>query len=355
MTWRAGSALRQACSVAAVVGLMAESVWAAQPPPQDFNSFLVAGYSQMANAGRSAHDPRQPYFRERAALAARDEGILPVDPDKRYLDSWSLREADFARRQLVLRLDAGARQKQALLAAIAQVNFDCWAAPLPRQFSAPDRDECRRRFYFAFAGLVPGGNDLLPEGSPDGAAGATVAASARQTGARPLIATPAATASASASSTGTGRPNWARPSLASITLGGSQQIECDRNGQNCAPLAFTGPAADVLIRDLRGVGADNDGAGGQSSAANVGGRQVGAGNSINGSGSSSNSNSGNNTSSSNSGNNTSSSNSGNNTNSSNSSNNTSSNSTGTASGSTSPGNGKGKGKGHGNGHGKGPG
>jgi hypothetical protein len=364
MTWRAESALRQACGVAAVLGLITHSAWAAQPHPQDFNSFLVEGYGQMANAGRSAHDPRQPYFRERAALAARDEGILPVDPDKRYLDSWSLREADFARRQLVLRLDAGARQKQALLAAIAQVNFDCWAAPLPRQFSAPDRDECRRRFYFAFAGLVPGGSDLSPEDSPDGAAGATVAASARQTGARPLIATPAATASASASSTGTGRPNWARPSLASIVLGGSQQIECDRNGQNCVPLAFTGPSADVLIHDLRGVGADNDGAGGQSSAANVGGRQVGAGNSISGSDSSSNSNSGNNTSSSNSsnntsnsnsGNNTSSSNSGNNTSSSNSSNNTSSNSTGTASGSTSPGNGKGKGKGHGNGHGKGPG
>jgi hypothetical protein len=340
MTWRAESALRQACGVAAVLGLLTHSAWAAEPHPQDFNSFLVEGYGQMANAGRSAHDPRQPYFRERAALAARDEGILPVDPDKRYLDSWSLREADFARRQLVLRLDAGARQKQALLAAIAQVNFDCWAAPLPRQFSAPDRDECRRRFYFAFAGLVPGGNDLLPEGSPDGAAGATVAASARQTGARPLIATPAATASASASSTGTGRPNWARPSLASIVLGGSQQIECDRNGQNCVPLAFTGPSADVLIHDLRNIGLDSAGAdnagapnagaiGGEAIAANAGSSQVGAGNSV----SSSAAAAGNTVSSS------------------------TVSSSPTASGGTSPssGNGRGKGKGHGNGHGKGPG
>jgi hypothetical protein len=307
--------LRQVGSFAVVFALAAGSAWAAIPPPQDFTGFLVEGYRQMAEAGQRSHDPRQPFFQQRAVLAAHGEEIQPVDPDKRFLDSWTLREADFARRQLLLRLDAGARQKQPLLAAIAQVNFDCWVAPTPKKLGATDSDECRRRFYFAFAGLVPGGRDLRPEGT-------TVTAAARPTASRPLIVTPLGNAAPAS-----GSP---RPSLASIVLGPSQPIECDQYGENCVLIAFTGPSADVLIHELREGGDQNDGAangsagnagagGGDSVAANAGSSDVPASDAS----------------------------------SSSSSADTSTDST--SSTSSGPGKGKGHGKGHGNGKGKGPG
>jgi hypothetical protein len=310
------------CRVAAIYGLMASAAWAAKSPPQNFDAFLVEGYSQMAEAGQRSHDPRQPFFHQRALLAAQDKGLLPVDPDKQFLDSWTLREADFARRQLISRLDAGARQEQPLLAAIAQVNFDCWVAPAPRKPGTPDGDECRRRFYFAFAGLVPGARDLPGQSAPavDSASQRTIAASGRQTGSRPLIVAPLAAASSSPGSESA--PHSVQASLASIALGPSHPIECDQKGQNCVAIAFTGPSADVLIRDLRDGGADYDGA----DKAGTDSPGAGSGESPAASASSGDTASSGSAASANS-----------------------------DTASTSPGNGKGKGKGHGNGHGKGPG
>ena len=333
------AALCRACGFAITYGLMASAAWAAKSPPQNFDAFLVEGYSQMAAAGQRSHDPRQPFFHQRALLAAQDKGVLPVDPDKRFLDSWTLREADFARRQLIHRLDAGARQEQPLLAAIAQVNFDCWVAPLPRKPGAPDGDECRRRFYFAFAGLVPGARDLPPQGAPavDSASQKTVAASDRQTGSRPLIVAPLATASSSPGSESA--PHSVPTSLASIALGPSRPIECDQNGRNCVAIAFTGPSADVLIRDLRDGGADYDGADKSGAADRAAADSPSADSGGSASADTSNATSSDSAASS----------------SSDASSGTANTSSSSGTASASPGNGKGKGKGHGNGHGKGPG
>ena len=180
----------------------------------------------------------------------------------------------------------------------------------------PDGDECRRRFYFAFAGLVPG---AVVDSAPQ----KTIAAAGRPTGSRPLVVAPVATASSSPGSESA--PPSARTLLASISLGPSHPIECDQNGRNCVAIAFTGPSADVLIRDLRDGGGDKsgaaDGAAADSPSADGGG--------------SASPDTGNSTSA--------------------DSATSSSSDASSGAASTSPGNGKGKGKGHGNGHGKGPG
>jgi hypothetical protein len=155
VSMHSGAALRWAWIGAAICCLVASASWAANSVSQHFNDFLVEGYSQLAVAGGGESDPRASYFLGRAALAAQGREVWPADPNKSALDYQTLREASFARHQLVHRLAIGARQRQPLLAAIAQVNFDCWIARLPKEVRRSESDECRRRFYLAFVGLAP--------------------------------------------------------------------------------------------------------------------------------------------------------------------------------------------------------
>jgi hypothetical protein len=138
---------------ALMCALFASAGWSGTPPAHRFNAYLVEGYGEMADAAAQTADNkiRTSFFRERKRLAERGEVVAPVGVEGHDLDPFTRREAGFARRQLVEKLGNGAREKQPLLAAIAQVNFDCWVAP--SQAGSSDRDECLRRFYFAFAGL----------------------------------------------------------------------------------------------------------------------------------------------------------------------------------------------------------
>ena len=292
MTMQGGAPLRGLIAAAAC-GAIAGAAWSAKLPTQDFDTFLVEGYSQMAEAGPSANEARAAYFHERAGLAARGGVVLPTSPDAQALDSWTLREASFARRQLVHRLDAGAREKQPLLAAIAQVNFDCWIAPGSKKGGGPNSDECRRRFYFAFAGLTAGGSDLPPESAPTEIAGASADMTAtpgadtepsQPPATRPLIMAPPATANPTTGGSSTGvrlaSANGSAPSgsetqyspadqgsLARLIQSVLRQTKCNRNDRNCVPVSFTGPSADLLIRDLRDGGSDGNATGGAEGAA----------------------------------------------------------------------------------------
>ncbi len=130
--------------------------WAGAPSAEDFDAYLVQGYGALAEAAArsTGESARASYFRERKELAVRRLPIAPAAVDGRSLDPFTVREASFAREELVERLDLGARQKQPLLAAIAQVNFDCWVAPEPARSGHSSGDsECRNRFYGAFVGL----------------------------------------------------------------------------------------------------------------------------------------------------------------------------------------------------------
>ncbi len=145
--------------------LLAAETWAAPSPSHEsFASYLARGYREIwALAIRNNAAPALAgRFQERAALAAAGDQLLPQQPGQLPLSAWTKREAGFARQQLLAKLDGGARLRQPLLAALAQVNFDCWVDPLPREIGLPDGDSCRRRFYFALVGLRGG----APEPSP---------------------------------------------------------------------------------------------------------------------------------------------------------------------------------------------
>jgi hypothetical protein len=255
---------------------------------QQFSAYLMEGYRQMAlQSGRSAENAAwTSYFVQRSALAGAG-AVEPEDIENRQLDSWTLREAGFARGQLVARLSAGARQRQPLLAAIAQVNFDCWVSAPPRQRASLDRDECRRRFYFAFAGLAkPGRPAAIPEAAtaPDVQAASSTSAGAPAITVEPLplLGTAASQAVPQAPSAGAAPVSSNTPAMQRLAVqlhlpppqqtavSGPPAVACDRSVAGCSALAFTGPSADALIRDLREVGTDRGGTGVASAGGGVG-------------------------------------------------------------------------------------
>jgi hypothetical protein len=209
--------LRIASIAAACCLLPATGGWAAaRETPSRFESYLVLGYGEVsAIADRNGEADLAKHFLARAKLAVAGQPIAPETPAGSSLSVWTMHEASLAREQFLARLEGGAREDQPLLAAIAQVNFDCWVAPLHVRIGVPDGDECRRRFYFAFAGL------RLPAPPERG-----------QSYAVEFAAAGGAAAKASRN---------AEPAC----LGGPVRLDCP-------PISFTGVAADNLIRLLRG-------------------------------------------------------------------------------------------------------
>ena len=94
------------CAVFAFSSLHAKSPVALTP---NFSVYLAEGYRQMAAvATRAAADDRVvDYFRKRDAMALRGKLVRPQWPDPDWLDPSILREARFARKELVARLDGG--------------------------------------------------------------------------------------------------------------------------------------------------------------------------------------------------------------------------------------------------------
>jgi hypothetical protein len=205
-------------SIAAVCGLLPVTEgWSDAHQASDrFEAYLAVGYREIsAIADRNGERALAQHFLARARSAASAQAVAPEAPGVLGLGAWTAREAGLARAQLVARLEGGARQAQPLLAAIAQVNFDCWVAPLPARIGVPGGDECRRRFYFAFAGL----RAVAPQEKP-ATSGLELAAASGTSAPKP--------------------PPTSEPGC----LGGSAFLDC-------APIAFTGVAADNLIRLLR--------------------------------------------------------------------------------------------------------
>jgi hypothetical protein len=179
-----------------------------------FQAYLALGYREVSSlADRNGEALLAQHFLARSRQAASDQQVEPDAPTEPTQSS--AREAGLARQQLVARLDGGARRDQPLLAAIAQVNFDCWVAPLPTRIGVPDGDECRRRFYFAFAGLF----------SPETPAGVVAASAPRM----PVG--------------GNSTKERQEPS-GPACLGGPVSLDCQA-------ISFTGPGADNLIEILR--------------------------------------------------------------------------------------------------------
>jgi hypothetical protein len=183
----ARSQAAQRRSLLAALGpvLLAGAASAAQPGTSDsFNAYVARGYREIATFAATKVDSpaAAAHFQQRAALVAAGGLVEPEAPDQSKLDPRVLSEARAARSQLVARLDHGARLNQPLLAAIAQVNFDCWVVPLPQRAGEPDNSDCRRKFYVAYS--------RLRAATPVAAAAPSVASPPPVLRPTPLTATP---------------------------------------------------------------------------------------------------------------------------------------------------------------------
>ena len=298
-----GAAVRWSAAVLAASLLCSPVVQAATP---DFAAYLAEGYHQLAKqAGKGA---LAQFYAKRSVAAAAGQALEPVKPDKPTPDAVGVGELSAVRDKLIESLDAGGRERQPLLAAIAQINFDCWAKPLPKRKGAPRSIDCHSRFLLAFQGL-PDKRHRGPISSVEAWQFAELLPAAdagslarRAAGSADSIGTLILSLSSPAMPQGSARYDAAL--AATYVVGkapGDESImgSCD---QKCLALDFSGPGTAPLIaalttrdKTLEGVGnskagpqsANADGSTGNSAgAAGTGGSgSLGSGNNGPGSGS----------------------------------------------------------------------
>jgi hypothetical protein len=242
----------------------------------DFSNYLAQGYSQLAKV--AAKTPVSLLYKKRSTVAAGGQAIEPLQPDAAHLDALTVNEARIYREQLIEGLQAGGRQRQPLLAAIAQVNYDCWVMPLPKRKGAPRSAECHQRFLQAFEGL-PDKHHRGPISSVEPwqlAAAAVVVSPPARSGSDAIGALILSLSSPSLSQ----RTLAYDSALASTYAVGQQPPDGQMEGQvmgncddHCLAMSFSGPGTAPLIaaliddreRKFRGPG--DSGAGQQSASA----------------------------------------------------------------------------------------
>lgn len=141
-----------------------------------FENYLERGYSEVAvyartkaqNSGASSH------FARKAAAAASGRIVAPDSPADTGRPVAYLAEQYDAHTRLMEALAAGAAEDNARMAAVAQINYDCWLAELSAGPGEPDSSACRLLFYTALDQIVvePEADDFITLAGPANAAGA---------------------------------------------------------------------------------------------------------------------------------------------------------------------------------------
>lgn len=92
-------------------------------------------------------------FAAKGLSAARGENVLPENPANWSLNSSQRAQLDDGRSRLMAALDAGARQRAPVIAAKAQVRYDCWVEQSEEGWQDPEIAACRGQFYALLAQL----------------------------------------------------------------------------------------------------------------------------------------------------------------------------------------------------------
>ena len=116
-----------------------------------FENYLERGYSEVAvyartkaqNTGAGTH------FAQKAADAANGKIVTPDSPTGTGRPVAYLAEQYDAHTRLMEALTAGAAKDNARMAAVAQINYDCWLAELSAGPGESDSSDCRLLFYTA--------------------------------------------------------------------------------------------------------------------------------------------------------------------------------------------------------------
>ena len=104
-----------------------------------FENYLERGYSEVAVYARTKAQDNQAglHFARKAADAANGEMVMPDSPADTGRPVAELVELYDSHTRLMEALTYGAADNNARLAAVAQVNFDCWLAQLEAAPSDP--------------------------------------------------------------------------------------------------------------------------------------------------------------------------------------------------------------------------
>jgi len=122
-----------------------------------FNEALRKGYAEFTKAERAEYDwIDAEHFARKANAAAADQAVYPEE-----VAAWSLKPAKAkemadARARLMAALDGGARARQPVDAAEAQVSFDCWIEEEEEGWEIDEIKKCKDRFDAAL-GRIGGG------------------------------------------------------------------------------------------------------------------------------------------------------------------------------------------------------
>ena len=177
----------------AVVLLAGCSSWSFQPPmrgnpsfasfnlsslrdqtsqsPTSFTQALATNYAALASSlNDEQHDFADTDYFSRKGLAAADGAVVPPENNGNWLIPLEVpntfrTELATSRDRLLKALDSGARDRLPLVAARAQVSYDCWVERMEDDWKAAIDGPCRKQFLEAMAQLE-GGPAPAPAAAP---------------------------------------------------------------------------------------------------------------------------------------------------------------------------------------------
>ncbi len=130
--------------LAGCTGMELQRAQEMSPQGSAFNTYLYEGYVNLATLEYAEIDySDSDAFATRAIGAASGQLVNPEQIDQRDLPDDKIGELGAARRRLVLALSTGAKERQPVAAAHAQVMFDCWMQEQEENFQPDDIARCR--------------------------------------------------------------------------------------------------------------------------------------------------------------------------------------------------------------------
>ena len=130
--------------------------------PTSFTDALATNYAQLASSlYDEQHDFADTDYFSRKGLAAADGAVVPPENNGNWLIPLEVpdgfrTELATSRDRLLKALDGGARDRLPLVAARAQVSYDCWVERMEDDWKAAIDGPCRKQFLEAVAQLEGG-------------------------------------------------------------------------------------------------------------------------------------------------------------------------------------------------------
>ena len=167
-----GLRLAAVAGIAAILGACAgvelEGVQGLDPQGSEFNQQLYAGYIELSSNELAENDYRDSdYFALKAAVAARGDDVRPTALEERRIPADKVEELANARNRLMAMLVGSGKGKAPIVAARAQLSFDCWMQEQEEGHQPSNIAECRNAFYGSVVAAEVAMRPPPPEPEPE--------------------------------------------------------------------------------------------------------------------------------------------------------------------------------------------